>query len=255
VRGLLVIFALIFVTNINIPEIMKKITAIILITVLIFFLPSISFSQGKTPVKLGLKVAPNIGWMNPGTKGYVSDGPCFGGTIGFITDVYFAENYAFSTGLNFQSISGKLNYHDSLLVENTNILQYGDVARKYNFLYVEIPVTVKMKTKTFGKMSYFGQIGFGTGFRIRTTVVEEFTPSSGSTVEQQYDYDQGTTLIREALLLGLGLEYHLDESSRILVGVSYSNSLNDLLILNNYSTGLPEKSTLNFVELNIGFIF
>ena len=71
-----------------------------------------TFSQSKLPIKLGLQVAPNIGWMNPSTKGYSSDGARFGGTIGFVGDFYFAENYAVSTGMNFQFMNGKLTYAD-----------------------------------------------------------------------------------------------------------------------------------------------
>jgi hypothetical protein len=219
------------------------------------FFPGATFSQAKFPVKLGLKVAPNIGWMSPGTKGYSNDGARLGGTIGFLSDFYFAENYAFSTGMNFQFINGKLNYTDSLLLEGNTQLTYGDVFRKYNFLYLEIPIMIKMKTKTFGKMAFFGQIGFGTGFRLKTTVKEHFEPATGAPVDQQYDFNNGTTLIRESILIGIGCELHIDESSRILFGISYSNSLNNVLTGVNYKSNLLEKSQLNFAELNIGFLF
>lgn len=230
---------------------------VIFFTVMLYCLPGQIFSQAKLPIKLGLKVAPNIGWMSPGTKGYTNDGARLGGTIGFMSDFYFSGNYAFSTGLNFQFINGKLNYSDSLLVPENNkyVLKDGEVFRKYNFLYFEIPLMIKMSTKTFGKTSYYGQIGFGTGFRIKTTVKEHFVPASGNPVDQQYDFNNGTTMIRESILLGIGAEYHIDESSRILIGISYSNSLNNILTGKNYKSGLDEKSQLNFIELNLGFIF
>ena len=134
-------------------------------------------------------------------------------------------------------------------------MAYGEISRKYDFLYLEIPLMIKMKTKTFGKMAYFGQIGFGTGFCIKATVNEHFVPTTGDPVDQQYDFDRGTTLIREAVLVGIGCEYHVDESSRILLGLSYSNSLNNVLNGVNYSSNQIEKSQLNFVELNLGFLF
>ena len=233
---------------------MKK-NILFLFFLVLFCNPDTIFSQGQLPMKLGLKVAPNIGWMSPGTKGYSSDGASFGGTFGFVSDFYFAENYAFSTGFNFQFIKGKLNYSDSLLVESSNKPFYGEVFRTYNLLYLEIPVMIKMKTKVFGKISYFGQIGLGTGFRIKATVKEHFEPTAGPPVDQQYDYNSGTTLIREAILVGIGCEINIDESSRILVGLSYSNSLNNILTGMNYKSKLNEKSQLNFAELNIGFLF
>jgi len=235
---------------------MKK--SLILLPLILTFAFQLTVSaQSKIPVKLGLKASPNIGWMTPGTKGYSSDGALVGGTIGFISDIYFAPNYALSTGLNFQYINGSLEYRDSLLVTESNhyVTKYGDISARYKILYLEIPITVKMSTKQFGKMSYFGQIGFGTGFRLNANKNEEFQPVNGEPVDQQYEFNGGTTLIREAVLIGLGFTYHLDESSRILVGINYSNSLNNILTGTNYSTNEAEKSHLNFAELNIGFIF
>jgi hypothetical protein len=235
---------------------MKKLFTIVAIF-LLSGLSVVTFSQVKNPVKLGLKVAPNLGWMNPGTKGYSSDGARFGGTIGFISDFYFAENYAISTGLNFQYINGSLNYSDSLQVIDNGryVMQYGAITSVYKILYLEIPIMVKMSTKTFGKMSYFGQIGFGTGFRLNANKNDNFQPNAGEPQELNYEYNGGTTLIRESVLIGIGTEYHLDESSRVIIGLSYSNSLNNVLTGQNYSTNETEKGHLNFVELNIGFIF
>lgn len=237
------------ISHINL--IMKRLSFCVLTTILCCIHGG-GFSQGKLPMKLGLKVAPNIGWMSPGTDGYSSDGARAGGTVGFIGDFYFTENYAFSTGLNFQFINGKLSYNDSLKINGNNSLEYGEVFRKYNFLYLEIPVMIKMKTKTFGKVSYFGQIGIGTGFRLKATVSEHYEPASSVPV---YPVQRGTALMRESILIGIGCEYHIDESSRILIGLSYSNSLNNILTGVNNTFNRVEKSQLNFAELNIGFLF
>ena len=228
----------------------------ILFFLMLFCIPVLTFSQTKYPMKLGLRVAPNIGWMVPSTKGYTGGGARLGVSIGFMSDFYFAENYAFSTGVNFQFLYGALNYSDSLLIPPGKALVNGEVSRKYNFLYLEIPLMIKMKTKKFGNISYYGQIGFGTGFRLRASVNESFQPSAGGEpVKQDYEFNNGTTLIRESLLIGMGCEYHLDESSRIVVGLTYSNSLNNILTGQNYKSKDFEKSQLNYAELNIGFLF
>jgi hypothetical protein len=235
---------------------MKKSNCLLLIIIVTCCLPASIFSQAKSPLKLGLRIAPNMGWMNPSTKGYDNEGVSVGGTIGFMGEYYFTENYAFATGLNFSSISGRLQYADSLFVPDKNDVEYGMVHRKYKFLYLEIPLMVKMSTKTFGKMSYYGQVGFGTGFRLKASVREEFDPETGeSPDEQNYAFNNGTTVIRESILAGIGLAYHFDESSQLLIGINYSNSLNNVLTLKNFASGLDEKSTLNFLELNIGFLF
>jgi hypothetical protein len=219
---------------------MKKIVALFA-SILMFSLCGPAFSQGRLPVKLGLKVSPNLAWLNPGTKGYSNDGTRMGATIGFVSDIYFAENYAFSTGFNFQYLNGKMKYQDERMIDT--VLKTGEINRKYNFLYIEIPMMIKMKTNSFGKISFYGQIGLGTGFRVK------------SSVKEHYDFNGGTTLIRESILIGIGCEYKLDESSRIFVGFDYSNSLNNVLSEKNFKSGLNEKSMLNFAELTVGILF
>jgi hypothetical protein len=232
---------------------MKK-PAVIFFAVILCCTPRLFYGQAKFPVKLGLKISPEISWMKPNTKGYSNDGARMGCTIGFLSDFYFAENYAFSSGVNFQFLNGKLNYTDSLLNSGTGKMVNEEISRKYNFLYVEIPLTIKMKTKKFGKISYFGQIGVGTAFRLKATIKDELSPVS-SGMNDSENYTSNTALIRESVLFGVGCEYYVDDSSRVLLGISYSNALNNVLTGVNYASGLDEKSLLNYFELNIGFLF
>ena len=227
---------------------MKKLLTFIFISIL-FSLTNIACSQEKLPFKLGLKVSPNIGWMSPGSKDYASDGACAGATVGFVGDFYFAKNYALSTGFNFQFLNGKLSYPDA-----RDTLS-GQISRKYNFLYLEIPLMIKMQTKTFGKISFYGQIGFGTAFRLKATYKEKFYSSRGQEIDQQDNLTDSTSFIRESIIIGVGCEYHVDESTRLFAGLSYNNSLNNVLSGMNYKMHLNEKSMLNFVELTIGILF
>lgn len=233
---------------------MKKSALFVLLLTLISFQTGL-IAQESSKLKMGLKVSPNIGWMSPTTKGYKSDGARLGATVGFIGDFYFAENYALSSGFNFQFLHGKQGFADSILMENSAAMQTVDLTRKYNFIYVEIPVTIKMKTRTFGKISYYGQIGLGTGFRIKASATDHYIKPNGQEVENQEDYNYGTTLIRESVLVGIGCEISIDESSRIVLGLGYSNSLNNLLTGTNNKSRLREKSLFNYAELNLGFIF
>lgn len=231
----------------------KSALTLLLITFMTFQADLIA--QDKSKLKMGLKVSPNLGWMSPNTKGYKSDGARLGATVGFIGDFHFAENYALSTGFNFQFLHGKLGFNDSILMENSSTMHTVDLTRKYNFIYVEIPLMIKMKTKSFGKIAYYGQIGLGTGFRIKASSTDHYLKPNGQEVDNQEDYNYGTSLIRESVLVGIGCEISVDESSRIILGLGYSNSLNNLLTGTNNKSGLKEKSLFNFTELQIGFIF
>ncbi len=232
---------------------MKKIKFLILLVLLLSLTPGIKAQ--KLPVKLGLRVAPALSWMNPGTKGYTYDGIKPGITIGFLTDIYFAERYAFSTGFDFAFLNGKLAYSDSVYIPSNGKVENGQVQRSYNIIYLQIPIMVKMKTRDFGKFSFFGQVGFGTGFRLKASATEIFTSDKGIVSEQDYSLDKGTTLIRESIIVGVGTEFQVDKSSRIIFGLTYSNSLNNIFTGYNAKSLEYIHSSLNYLELNLGFLF
>jgi hypothetical protein len=217
------------------------------------FLSSLLYAQKKVPVKLGLKVSPSICWLNPSTENYESDGISGGVGAGFASDIYFTEQYALSTGFNFSFLNGKITYPDVIFSNNDTI--NGATSRKYNFVYLEIPLMLKMKTKPYGDFSFYGQIGFGTGFRLKAQAKDIFTSDGEESETGKIDFTEKTTLIRESVIVGLGMEYHLDESTRLFVGISYSNSLNNVLNQTSLVTGNEVKALLNYTELNFGILF
>ena len=229
---------------------MTKITIRLLAISLILFFTKAGFSQ-NSPVRLGLKVAPCISWMNPNEKNYIYNGASAGISFGFISEFYFTEHYAISTGFNFSFLSGNLQFPYAQSPD-TGILD-----RKYNFRYLEIPLMMKMKTKQYGNFSFFGQIGFGTGFNLRTKVNDDFmTQNHGTITDKKNLTTSEVCFIREAILVGLGTEYKIDESVSLIVGLSYSNSLNNVLLgKNTKDNGLTNRSSLNYAELNIGVLF
>ncbi|MCX6245307.1 MAG: porin family protein [Bacteroidetes bacterium] len=217
---------------------------------LLLVIPGKLFSQ-DSKIHLGLKISPAISWMNPNEKNYSSKGAAAGIGFGFISDFYFTEHYAFSTGFNFSFLSGNLQFPYASSPDT------GVMKRKYSFRYLEIPLMIKMKTKEFGAFSFFGQIGFGTGFNLRTKANDEFMTDENKSLTDKYNLSSGeTTLIREAILVALGTEYKIDESVSLLLSLGYSNSLNNVLHgSNSKDPGLENRSSLNYVELNIGVLF
>jgi hypothetical protein len=229
---------------------MTKTTIRLLAITLIFLFTKAGFSQGP-PVRLGLKIAPNIAWMNPNEKNYSYNGIAAGISFGFISEFHFTEHYAISTGFNFSFLNGNLRFPYAQSPDT------GIMDRKYSFRYLEIPLMIKMKTKEYGNFSFYGQIGFGTGFNLRTKATDDFvTQNHGTISDKQNLTTDDVCFIREAVLVGLGTEYKIDESISLVVGLSYSNSLNNVLLgENTKNKNLSNRSSLNFVELNIGVLF
>jgi hypothetical protein len=194
--------------------------------------------------------------MTSSAHNYDPDGVSGGATVGFVSEFYFTERYALSTGFNFLFLNGKLKYPDVQTPEGQKVKDTGTLTRKYNFIYLEIPLMLKMKTKDFGKFDFFGQIGFGTGFRLKAEAKDSFQPINQDSFSGKNDVTNKTTMIREAVLVGLGTEFHIDESTRVVVGITYSNSLNNLLIGNNLKyPDVSAQGLLNYTEFNIGVIF
>jgi hypothetical protein len=210
-------------------------------------------AQKTTNFKLGIKLSPNLCFINPSTKDYSSNGLKLGAVLGLVSDIYFAERYALSTGLNFSFLGGKISYPNKVLKDSLYV--NGVSNSNMSAVYIEIPIMIKLFTKKFGNFSFFGQVGFGTGFRIAGTDKTDFTGDNGYTVSDKIDLSSEVTTVREAVLIGLGTEINVDQNTRIILGLGYSNSLNNILKGDNIKTGNAQKGYLNYIELNLGVMF
>jgi len=226
---------------------MRTRVILMIISCLIFSHPG--EAQKGPDIKLGLKLAPDLSFIIPDTKDYSYDGVRMGGVLGFISDFYFTEHYAFSTGFNFALLGGKLQY-PSIVNKDT-----GTTKSRLSFIYLEIPIMIKMFTKKFGRCTIFGQIGFGTGFRLTAHAYNNFESNRGITSSERSDITESTTTIRESIIVGIGTEFFLDQSTRLFVGLDYSNSLNNVLKGYNSESHLNQKGFLNYAELNLGILF
>ena len=110
------------------------------------------FSQDK-PFRFGFKAAPNISWIAPDSKDYESDGIKMGFSWGLLAEFTLTENYFVKTGFSMDYLNGKLQlpYTKEEVPVTLN--------RTYHLRYLEIPLSLKMRTNKFGKTAYFGEIG------------------------------------------------------------------------------------------------
>jgi opacity protein-like surface antigen len=225
-------------------------TKILTVIFLLLILTRAGFSQDPA-IRLGLKVAPCISWMNPNEKNYVYKGAVAGVSFGFISEFNFAQHYAITSGFNFSFLGGNLQFPYAASKDT------GIVDRKYSFRYLEVPLMVKMKTREYGNFKFYGQIGFGTGFNLRTKATDNFMTQEHGTIDDKKNLSTGEVcFVREAVLVGVGAEYKIDESVSLLLELSYSNSLNNVLLGKNAKdNGLKNRSSLNYLALNIGVLF
>jgi hypothetical protein len=222
---------------------------IIIIAILVVFSQAAN-AQYKSIV-LGVKVAPNLGWLKTDQEGYESQGAVAGLGWGLIADFYFAENYAFGTGFSFDWQNGKLSYPEQ---QGSDV---GVLTRNYRLKYLELPAVIKMKTNEMKGFRFYGQIGLGLGIRLSSKGKDVF--ASPGNPDQTTDFrliDSQTTLFKGSLIVGAGIEYPLDNSTSLVAGINFNNGFTNALKGNNtVNPDVKHQGIPNMLELSLAVMF
>lgn len=174
--------------------------------------------------RLGLTAHPTLGWIKP--EDGKGNGVNIGFSYGLVGDFNFAENYSFSTGLTVTTINGKSTefnvspYHDHF--SSTTAVPYD---LKYKLQYLEIPLTVKLKTTKIGQQRWYGQFGLSNSFNIGA---KQDARSLSKEVANDKNIYEFTNLYRAGLVIGGGLEYDVADNTSIMAGLTLNNGFTDI---------------------------
>lgn len=185
--------------------------------------------------RLGLTAHPTFGWVKPqvGKSNSIS----LGFSYGLLGDFNFAENYSFSTGLTITTINGK----STEVLSTTSPAAY---ELKYKLQYIEVPLTVKLKTAKMGDIKWYGQFGLSNDFKIGA---KQDAKASGAPGISNQSVD--IKFYRAGLILGAGGEFDLSGSTSIMAGLTYNNGFTDITSSKNTSV------RNHYVGLNLGVFF
>jgi Outer membrane protein beta-barrel domain len=239
--------------------------------------------------KIAFHADPNISWLKPDHKDIDQEGNKLRFGFGVAVDKMFTDNYAIGTGLNLVTTGGELTYLKETSAESSKFVTR--LTRNYNLKYIEIPLTLKLRTNEIGYITYWGQMGLGLGFNYKAKADEEITylkqyiaDDANTPNENEEEWKDATLAaitvededvaseiapFRASLIAGLGIEYNISGSTSLVVGVIYNNGFSDALqeegVLqeNNgspvFSNLAPKtfklKSMNNFVALQVGILF
>jgi len=230
----------------------KNLSATVFIALLTVLLISTQagFAQYKA-VSLGVKAAPSLGWIKTDQQGYESQGTVAGFAWGLVAEFYFAENYAFATGFNFDFQNGKLAYPEQ---RNEDL---GTLTRNYRLKYLEIPAMIKMKTNEIKGFRFFGQIGLGAGVRLSSKGKDLYeVPQEPSQTIDFRLIDSQTRLFKASMIVGAGVEYPFDKSTALVAGFNFNNGFTNALKGDNSAdSSLEHQGVPNFIELSIAIMF
>ncbi len=223
-----------------------------IIPVLLLFITFQTYAQdnriGNYGFKLGLTANPTFGFgkIDEG-KG---NGVALGFSYGLIGDFNFSENYSFSTGLMITTINSKVTklFNQSSLSSMfpQPAPSYIDLDYKYKMQYIEIPLTLKLKTANIQGVRWFGQFGLSNGIRLSAKGDFEM---AGGTSQSNVNWSDRTSVYRAAMIIGGGGEFELSGNTNLLLGLTLNNGFTNL------SSDSSEKIKNHYVGINLGVFF
>lgn len=226
---------------------MKKITLI-----MVGFLFSVA-TMAQSKFQLGFKASPNFHWLKPDVNDVDRDGVNFGFNFGVLADFNISERYSFATGIESVTVGGNM-------IVNSDLLEYKD---EFKAKYIEIPISLKLKTNQIGYITYYGQFGLTGGINYDASGE---TTQAGVTIERS-NRQSDMALFRGAIMFGAGMEYNISGSTSILLGVTFNNGITNMYSKDarddfedlSKENGNPNpddlKAITNYLALNIGLIF
>lgn len=223
---------------------MKKFAAI----ALFLFITLAAYSQHK-PYQFGFKVSGNIGWFSSYNDDFSNSGVKPGFSWGFVSDIFLMENYSITTGFEMLFLNGNLDYpYQSVSGNDTTT---GIISSKFKTKYIQLPVLFTMKTNDIKGIRYYGQIGGSIGIKLNAREEGTF---NGATIRN--NNSDMFSLFRGAFVLGAGIEYPLNGSTYLRLGIQYNNNFNS--VLKGYNTAHPDtknEARSNYLELNVNILF
>lgn len=231
--------------------------------------PVVNLQNDSRWFRMGLHFSPNISWLGLNTAKYYEDGARVGFAYGISTEFFIAKNYLFSTGFNINNIGGNLKYEG--VYDNAGIDTSSSVKQYIKINYVNIPLTLKLRTNEIGYMTYYGNFGFVLGFRYNSKTDYEYVDLN-SIKKTDIDNTSNISFLNMDLVIGGGAEYNLGGNTNIMFGVSYHNgfvhvmkdktnvlnTIGKATIDNNGKAVYNDKkvsATLNYFSLDLGIYF
>lgn len=213
-----------------------------------FFITLVMFTAGSTfaqKARIGLTFSPTFGFLRTLDQNLETSGSRAGFSYGLLFDYRIDNNerYAFSTGL-FHSLTGGnyiAHYPDSA---GTDTLT---VTHNLKPQYINVPLTLRLRTNEIGYITYYGQFGLNLGVMVsprENRVSVPVQPTDGNNVRIE-----NNVIPNIALQIGGGIEYSLSGATALIIGLFYDNGFTGLV--NNAF----DKITLRNIGLRAGIIF
>ena len=208
----------------------------------------------------GLFFGPTMSWMSTDSKTINTEGMKFGYNFGALIDINLIDNFAISSGIQFNNIGGTVQYiYGAPLITPDEGVAYDSLlagsAVKYNLNYLAIPVGFKGKTNEIGYLTYFLKAGVTPLINIKA-----LGEISGTYTTESILLSDEISLFNAGWHIGGGAEYSLSGNTRILFEIIYTGGLIDVdntevYSIADHSQVSKPKVALNDIHLKVGILF
>ena len=232
-------------------NIMKRliISVVVLVLGLNLFAQESSSAKQNVGLRLGMQLTPTVSWFTSDETDVVDpDGSVMGYSFGVVGDWFFKENYALSTGVFMNSMGGKLNYSDEMMLDTKNdgyVTAVGEVTLKPT--YLEIPIGFKFLTKEFWRIKFVGQAGLNQFILLNATVRQD------DDLDKK-DVKPEFTSLMSAYHFGFGGEYALGGDLYLTAGINATIGINDVT-KSSSNSGIDPTNKINNINFKFGVIF
>ncbi len=223
-------------------------------------------AQDDRDFRIGFKVIPGFNWTKAKPSNVESNGLGIGFGFGIMADIKLDDNYFITPEIQVTAMNNNLKLKDNIFVlPNDTVNKYKDISYKYNLKYLEIPVSFKFRTNESNGIRYWGQFGLSTGFLIGNQATasvssvgsgtkfpmdDKYLPNDAENDKYDFtDHNDNVFLLREAMILGAGIEYNLSGNTSFYAGFRFNNGFTDIL------SDKKSKMINNVLGLELGFFF
>lgn len=250
-------------------------TAILLIVILTTAFTSFAQTKDNDAVsrfRFGLKGSANINWVKANSKNVENGGARLGYSYGLMGDYNFTDNYAISTEFLITQINANISFaspmKQSSKLKGDSVLHiFTDAGAVFKIKYVQIPLSIKFKTKEIGLVTYWAQFGFAPCFLANAKVdytgvqpVEEYEklgPNDDANdvyhlIDTKDDvlFNDRVFFMRIPMIIGGGIEYNLSGNTSLYTGLRIDNGFT-----NTFNRDEKTKANLNYLSITAGIFF
>ena len=225
------------------PSVLMKPIMIALFTA--FILPA-ALAQDY---RYGLYLSPMISWFGTDVDNVSNKGVRAGFGANITAERHLTDNWYFTSGLGFSSVSGRLVNSTSSFFRfpnHTSTIPEGEPVI-YKLQYLSIPVGAKIKTTETGYLVYFAEFGLDPKVAVSKRV---YIPSIG--VDGERASGEIKSLNAGYHLIG-GAEYSIDGNASLVLGLGYESNI--FYTTRDYEANEKDRSTQKMFRFILGINF